>query len=197
MPRKKNQDQNVSTFSDDQNPDQDQPIDQVDIQVDDHSNNDDLLTSASRLIGGVTKPLSKNQRYKLNKKAKEAAKGEDFSTIIVTIMTLALSAWNVPDDLKPNDDELQAFSVPATRMLLRHVPITAKLSADALDVIGMIGAMSGYYARTRKAWTKYQESKAPKINEGQPIGGTILNDGFPSGARPFTPTTEEAQHDQP
>lgn len=191
MPRKKQTnepDQNELTSSSDPNPDQDQA---VDLQVDDHAN-DDILTSASRLIGGAAKPLSRNQRYKQNKKAKEAAKGEDFSTIIITIMTLALSAWSVPDELKPNEDELQAFSVPATRMLLRHVPITSKLSADALDAIGMIGAMSAYYARTRKAWTKYQETKTPRIEEDQPIG-SIPDDGFPSGARAFTPA--EATHE--
>jgi hypothetical protein len=93
---------------------------------------------------------------------KGGANADDFSTIIITLITLALSAWSAPEELKPNSDEIDAFSVPATRMLLRHVPIAAKMSQDALDALGMIAALSAYSVRTRPAWNKYNEARKVK-----------------------------------
>ena len=134
------------------------------MEVETQNESDDLLASAARLVGSLPPQpkLSKGARYRANKKAKQAANSDDFSAIIVTLLTLGLSAWAVPEILKPNEDELNAFSVPATRLLLRHVPLASKLSADALDLVGMIGALSGYSLRTRLEWAKYNEAQKIK-----------------------------------
>ena len=159
--------------------------DPIDVKVDDQAGSDNLIASAEKLLGGVkstdTERAEKLRGYREKYKAKKkGSTNEDFSTIVVTLLTLALSAWNVPADLKPNGDEVNALSVPATRMLLRHVPITAKLSADALDVIGMIGAMSAYYARTNPAWRKYNEERRVKAEaELQEQNSGIDSAGFP------------------
>jgi hypothetical protein len=60
-----------------------------------------------------------------------------------------------------SEDETQAFSVPVTRLLLRHVPLTSKLSQDALDVIALVGGFSAYYVRTADGWKKYRVTKVP------------------------------------
>lgn len=118
----------------------------------------DILAQATQALEAPK--LSKGQRYKANLKARKTAQADDFQTIIATLLTLVVSAWSAPEGLKPNEDEVNAFSVPATRMLLRHVPIASKLSQDALDIIGMVGAISSYYARTSDAWRSYRLAQA-------------------------------------
>jgi len=147
----------------------DQPSNEVEIEIESQAENDDLLTSASRLVGGISltnqkrpNKLENDRKYRERKKTRGGVSAEDFSTIIITLLTLALSAWSAPNDLKPNEDEINAFSVPATRMLLRHVPIAAKMSQDALDALGMIAALSAYSVRTRPAWSKYNEERKSK-----------------------------------
>lgn len=190
MPRKKNQ----SAADLDSNPESDQPENAVEIEVESQSENDDLLTSASRLVGGVSmsnmkrpNKLENDRKYRERKKSKGSANAEDFSTIVITLLTLALSAWSAPADLKPNEDEINAFSVPATRMLLRHVPIAAKMSQDALDAIGMIAALSAYSVRTRPAWNKYNEDRKAKQaleTETQSAAVVVPDDPMRYHARP-------------
>lgn len=148
-----------------------------------------ILDQASRLLNNSMPEvkLSKNQRYKANVKARKqatAANAEDFSAIIVTMLTLILSAWPAPDDIKPNDEEINAFSVPVTRLLLRHVPIISKFSADALDALGMIGALSAYYVRTNPARKKYAIEQQAKRESEIAATTPTLYDTYP---QPVTP----------
>lgn len=144
----KSQDENESEFSEVQNPD---PV-EVDIE---EQNGGGILEQANRILNQPAAKTIYNRRYKAKKQAQSA----DFSNVVVTLLTLIFASWDRPSDLKPNEDEINAFSVPCTKMLLRHIPITSKLSADALDVIGMIGAASAYYVRTREAWTLYNQAR--------------------------------------
>jgi hypothetical protein len=153
----------------------DLPIDNiVEVEIDQNQGGDDLLQSASRLVNSIPKrdrmlKRESDARYRANKKTRiGSASDEDFSTIVITLLTLALSAWQPPADIKPNEDELQAFSVPVTRMLLRHIPIAKKMSADMVDIVGMIGAISAYYVRTGEAWKKYNEARAIKATQDHP-----------------------------
>lgn len=91
---------------------------------------------------------------------------EEISQFIGTILALFLAAWTVPDDLKPNRDETDALAGVTTRLLLRHVDLSGKLTQDALDLIGIIAIISGYYARTASGWKVYRdEQKARKLAE--------------------------------
>lgn len=148
-PKPKDPEESALEFSEDQN------LDPVEIEIEEQKGGS-ILEQADRLLNKqpVTKTIY-NQRYKEKRKAKS----EDFSNVVVTLLTLILAAWDRPSDLKPNEDEIGAFSVPCTRMLLRHIPLTAKLSQDALDVIGMVGAASAYYVRTKDAWSIYNQAR--------------------------------------
>jgi len=162
-------------------------LNEVTLEVDKHSEKDDLLTSAARMLGGASERPNKKEndrKYRERKKNKVSANAEDFSTIIVTLMTLAIAAFNVPDDIQPDNDEMQAFSIPATRLLLRHFPLANKLSADMLDVIGMISALSAYSMRTRSAWAL----RTPKKTEPATIPPFVPDDPF---LYPVTPIKEE------
>jgi hypothetical protein len=80
-------------------------------------------------------------------KQADREKVSEFATLISTGLTLIIAAINLPPDIAPNSEEVNAFSVPLTKLLLRHLPISGKLSDDMLDIIGMIGIISGYYMR--------------------------------------------------
>jgi hypothetical protein len=127
-----------------------------------------LLSRAAQNLTGATpskrgRPSKKTQASKANK--------EDVSTLLITLLTLGVSAWNVPQEVKPNDAEISAFSVPLTNILLRHVNLTGKLTQDALDVISMIAAGTAYYARTSNAWRALDDKKKNK----NPIPATFDN----------------------
>jgi len=150
-------------------PDLDADINAVDVEIDERPEIKDegplkgLLARAAQNLTGQTP--SKRTRTRKTKASK--ANKEDVSTLLITLLTLGVSAWNVPPDVKPNGAEISAFSVPLTNILLRHVNLTGKLTRDALDVISMIAAGSAYYARTAGAWSALNKQKQPEqINPG-------------------------------
>jgi len=98
------------------------------------------------LISQASKPQPEKKPTKAQEK--EAADlGEDFPTIFTSVLALAFSALAMPEEIKPNKDELGAVSYHATRILLRHIDVTNKLNADALDVIGILSTGAGWYMR--------------------------------------------------
>lgn len=76
--------------------------------------------------------------------------------MVATIFMLGVAAWSIPDDLKPTEEEVNALAQPATRILLRHVDLSGKLTGDALDAVGMLVVISGYYVRTAAMWRQYR-----------------------------------------
>jgi len=86
-------------------------------------------------------------RVETRGRKKKTAINDEFSTLVIAVLTLILSFSNMPDPLKPNQSELSMFSNHLTGILLRHLPISGKLSADSLDIIGIVAVCSGYYAR--------------------------------------------------
>lgn len=139
---------------------------------------DDLLTLASQSLQSlpVGKNHQKNANYKANLKARKAAvtsaNQEEISTIVITLLTLIISGLNIPSNIKPNEEEVNGFSVPVTRLLLRHIPVVSKLSADALDIIGILGTISAYYIRTGDDWKTYRatiQAEKLKTAENSPV----------------------------
>lgn len=120
-----------------------------------------LIKNASASLNQpqAQKGKSRTTQWRESKRAKSGAQAEEVTTFVITVMTLLLSAVQMPPDLKPNDDEIGAFSVPATKLLMRHVNLTGKLTQDALDVIGMVAAISAYGVRTGAAWKNYRAAK--------------------------------------
>jgi len=178
-PKVASQNGNELPFSEGQSPNDDS----VPLEVEEHDTGG-ILSQASQVLAGVTPKLSKNQRYKQNKKARANASTEQLSDFIITLLTLILSALVIPENLKPNEDEINAFSVPATNILLRHVPLASKLSQDALDVIGMIGALSAYYIRTRDAWLAHNATRQTQPQTVTPESVTNIPQDDPFAFHP-------------
>jgi hypothetical protein len=94
------------------------------------------------------------------RKAKTAA-ADEFSVLVVSVLVLILSFSNIPDEIKPNEDELSIFSKHLSGILIRHLPISSKFSQDSLDIIGLVAVTSGYYARVAPVIKMYQKQLPP------------------------------------
>lgn len=103
---------------------------------------------------------------------------EDFSLLVVSIITLVVTFWKVDQRVKPDSSEIEAFSNHLSGILIRHLPISNKLSADALDIIGMFAVLSGYYARIQL------------LQQDQKPAGTIEAKSGNNGHIPQTPLQE-------
>lgn len=103
------------------------------------------------------------------RKAKTAA-ADEFSVLVVSVLVLILSFSNIPDEIKPNEDELSIFSKHLSGILIRHLPISSKFSQDSLDIIGLVAVTSGYYARVAPVIKTYQKQtpQPTKTNPQQP-----------------------------
>lgn len=98
-----------------------------------------------------------------------AKQKEEIAGFLGTLLTVLLAAWSVPDELKPNKEETDALASVTTRLLLRHIDISGKLTRDALDLIGIVAVISGWYTRTAPAWREYRQVAAAKKAEGKVI----------------------------
>lgn len=132
----------------------------------------DLLTLANQSLNASASDATKPKKQQTKSHKKGAAQSEDISTIVSMVLTLIVSAWSIPPHLKPSDEEVDGFSMPVTRLILRHVPIASQLSQDALDIIGLLGVISAYYVRTGDGWKSYrtmQQATKVQKEEGQQI----------------------------
>jgi len=86
-------------------------------------------------------------RIETRGRKKKTAAQDEFNTLTIALLSLVIAAVNIPENIKPNDNELNQFSHHLTGLLVRHLPISGKFSADALDVIGLLAVGSAYYAR--------------------------------------------------
>jgi len=98
-----------------------------------------LLSRASNALRDSDAPKKSNKLVKSSR--------EDFAVLVVSVVTLLVTFAKIDERVKPNGDEINLFSEPLARILLRHLPINNKLSADALDIIGMMAATATWYAR--------------------------------------------------
>jgi len=75
---------------------------------------------------------------------------DDFSVLVVSVVTLLVTFAKVEESVKPNGEEIDLFSNHLSGILLRHLPINNKLSADALDLIGIMAATATWYSRVHE-----------------------------------------------
>lgn len=72
---------------------------------------------------------------------------EEFSTLVSTLIVLATAAWNAPESVKPSKDEIAGVSEHLTGIILRHVDISSAITADVIDVIGILAISAVYISR--------------------------------------------------
>jgi hypothetical protein len=128
------------------------------------------------LLDRATNALKNDDLPKAKKVTPRAR--EDFSVLVVSVVTLLVTFAKVEERIKPNGDEINLFSEHLSGILLRHLPINNKLSADALDLIGIMAATATWYSRVHD-----QLAKSAPILETVP---TRAN-GHAGGEIPITP----------
>lgn len=122
-----------------------------------------LDRARDNLASGISeKPRATGKKY-ITKKDKETQ--ENLATLAVSLFTMLIAAFNFPEDVKPNEADISGFSIPATRIILRHVNIAKGLTEDVIDAIAMIAAFSGYWMRTSKAWAVHNAERIAQARE--------------------------------
>lgn len=92
------------------------------------------------------------------RKAQEAS----VASLLTSMMVMLVAGWQVPDEIKPNEDELGAVSGFSTSILLRHVNISGRLTQDVMDGIGIIAVVASYLSRTNEARRNYALARSEK-----------------------------------
>jgi hypothetical protein len=100
------------------------------------------------LLARATQALKDDDSPKLSQSKKVTPKArEDFSVLVVSVVTLLVTFAKVDERVKPNGDEINIFSEHISGIMLRHLPISNKMSADALDIIGLMAVTATWYSR--------------------------------------------------
>ena len=129
------------------------------------------------------------KRKKWVPKEKRQEQESNIATLITSLLVMLLAGWKVPDELKPSEDEVTAVSGFGVSILLRHVDISGRLTAGAIDVIGIVAVTAGYISRTSKLWGEYKiTQEANRALKSDEIKENISSD---------TPKTIEASNVPP
>lgn len=165
LPLENNQSQNLSADSDLNSAESNEVLINLESQGEKEESN-----FLSRLKDATKKvALSDDESPRIEtrgRKAKTAA-ADEVSVLVVSVLVLILSFSNIPDEIKPNEDELSIFSKHLSGILIRHLPISSKFSQDTLDIIGLVAVTSGYYARVAPVIKTYQK-QIPQPNKTNP-----------------------------
>lgn len=124
----------------------------------------------AELIAAASKPQAVKEAKPSKAQDKEVSElSEDFPTILTSVLALVFSALAVPEDVRPNQSELGAVSYHATRIMLRHIDVTNKLNADALDIIGILSTSAAWYMRISPAFKPAQFFGAKSETVSEPV----------------------------
>lgn len=107
------------------------------------------------------KGLNNDDVIEDKKQRKNKKSPEEFNTLVIAFVTLATSL-TLSEKIRPVENEITIFSNHLSGILARHLNISGKLSADALDIIGLVTVSSLYYARISP------ELKNRKVNKEIP-----------------------------
>lgn len=132
---------------------------ETDIQANTSDNEADSLGFGARLREQLTRIVSDDNEVSQPEKRKtKGASSKEFNTLIVAFLTLGVSL-SFPPQIAPEHDEIKLFSDHLSGILLRHLPISGKFSADALDLIGLLAVSTAYYARVAPAIAEMRETR--------------------------------------
>lgn len=128
---------------------------------------------------GVLAAATKKLQEPRTKKERETVADEndpqqELATLVSSVVVIIIATQHWPKEIEPNDDEVNGLSYHLTNIIFRHFPIKAGLSADFLDIIGILAVSASWYSRA----SEYAK------NSGQPKSGG--SDGH-KPARPIPP----------
>lgn len=115
--------------------------------------------------GPMEDPAQSSAKRGRGRPSKQGQK-EEFSTIVLSVLSLVVSALTIPEEIKPNKNELSIFSDHLTGLLVRHLPISNKMSEDTLDIIGLFVVTAGWYARVAPQLKQTKPDQPPEVVTG-------------------------------
>lgn len=139
-----------------------------------------LKRAGQSLKGAVIDSEAPRKKQKVSNTTRE-----DFSVLVVAIVTLSVSLWKADPRVKPDSNEIDLFSNHVSGILLRHLPIDNKLSADALDVIGIFAVVSGWASRV---YIFQQQTQT--VDATQPRAAGTRTTETKANQGPFNPVQE-------
>lgn len=139
-------------------------------------------------LKSVTASASKEVEKPTKKKTPKQVEGEEenITDVIVLLVSVVTSAMALADEVKPNDDEINAVSYHASRIVLRHIDPAKKINADMLDAAGILAVCAGWFVRTKDFRNPKKQSVKPlpvqpaKV-ETVPVGADGIEDGASAG----------------
>lgn len=115
----------------------------------------------------------------------------DVSNLTVSIITFAVASLNMPEDLKPDDDEIDKIAYHSTSIFLRHFPLKNKLSRDSIDAIAIVMVASSWYRRVSPQLRAYQAEQNRQRQAAAAQGQEQIRSRY-RGQQPTPPAAKEA-----
>ncbi len=117
------------------------------IQIEDHTADpgEGFKGLLSRATASLKNTLTDDDKPKRGRPSK--TNKQEFSTLVVSVLTLVVTFIKVDERVKPNNTEIATLSDHLSNIMLRHLPINNALSADAIDVIGIFAVSALWYQR--------------------------------------------------
>jgi len=156
------------------------------IEIESHRESETTSGGFGGLLAKATNALRGEELPKSNKKVTPRAR-EDFSVLVVSLITLLVAAIRIRESAKPNQEEINLFSDHLAGILLRHLPVNSKMSADAVDLIGMIAVIATWYSRV------HEDLRTPaQPQASQPVTVPYQDNGHAKPLDPISQISPEA-----
>lgn len=156
----------------------------------------DLSEGGNLSEGGVAEETVEPRWKKYARNRGQNKAKEEFATLVSSLLVIASTAWNVPETIKPSKDEITGISTHLTGIILRHVDISNAMTADVIDVIGILAISGAYFSRVGPELKSLRGGGAPgggsgpRPNVEPPLGGSGVKVEVPL---PRVPLSSDAQ----
>lgn len=106
----------------------------------------------------LSENVSESTKWRRKQKGKSSEAEIEFASLVSSLFVVIVAVWRAPEEVKPNDNEIDGVSNRVSKIILRHVDISGRMTADVLDLIGIIAIGASWYARVAPAIRAYSST---------------------------------------
>lgn len=106
--------------------------------------------------------ISESTKWRRKQKGKSGEAEVEFAALVSSLFVVIVVVWRAPEEIKPNEDESNGISNRVSKIILRHVDISGRMTADMLDLIGILAIGASWYARVAPAIRQYNANGKPQ-----------------------------------
>ena len=100
---------------------------------------------------------------------------DEFTSLVFTILTIALSFSGIPPELRPFDDEVNSLAYNIGAIIARHIPAIGNIPPDIINLMGITGILGVWYQRVAPELKRMQAERvgtqAPRKIEAKSPNG--------------------------